>query len=171
MVRTYWNSAEAALAKSLLDDCEVSCVLLHEYANSYYPFAMPIRLMVSEDEARRADLILAGQSEDGAEFETSVDTADAAVDRAELLAAANHNPWELLVLAFYLLVPAICLLATKFPAAGTSSRIRYLIARATVTQLLGLIEAVFAILLIAFYFRVRRSPSAPTDDTDIKSSA
>ena len=52
-IRTYWNPAEAALGKTLLDNYEVACALFHENANLYgrAPMAMPIRLVVREDQA------------------------------------------------------------------------------------------------------------------------
>jgi len=46
-IRAYWSQAEAALAKSVLDNYEIPCALLHENANLYgrAPFAMPVRLV------------------------------------------------------------------------------------------------------------------------------
>jgi hypothetical protein len=45
-VHTYWSPVEAGLAKSLLDDYEIFCVLADEDTNRYAgaPFAVPIRL-------------------------------------------------------------------------------------------------------------------------------
>jgi hypothetical protein len=161
-VRTYWNPSEAALAKSVLDDYEVPCVLLHENASTYYPLAMPARLVVPENQANRANQILRGEYDGEAEVTSEIDTTDTSDEGAGSVAAANRNPWELLVLAFYLLVPALCLLATKFPTSSSSSRIRYLIARANVTQFFSLLAVVFAGLLVTLYFRVRRSSLKPT---------
>src|SRR5712664_2527744 len=156
-VRTYWNPHTAALAKSLLEDYEIPCVLLHENANLFYPFAMPIRLLVGDHQADRAIQILNGNLEKAAEIEMSEADNETSVDSATAREIANRNPWELLVLAFYLFVPAICVLRTKFPTLATGSRARYFIARATVTQFLSWLMVLLAAVLVVFYFRVRNS--------------
>jgi hypothetical protein len=55
-LRTYSNPAEAAMAKSRLDDHKIFCSLADENMNLYGggPLAMPIRLMVDEDQAEEA---------------------------------------------------------------------------------------------------------------------
>ena len=60
-LRTYSNPAEAAMAKSLLDDHKILCSLADEDANLYggRPLAMPIRLLVAEEQAEEASRILA----------------------------------------------------------------------------------------------------------------
>jgi hypothetical protein len=70
-IRVYWNPAEAALEKSLLDNYEVACALFYENANLYgrAPMAMPIRLVVRDDQADWAICILNGNFEAAAEFE------------------------------------------------------------------------------------------------------
>jgi hypothetical protein len=70
-IRVYWNPAEAALEKSVLDNYEVACALFHENANLYgrAPMAMPIRLVVRDDQAEWAVCILNGNFEAAAEFE------------------------------------------------------------------------------------------------------
>jgi hypothetical protein len=59
-LRTYSNPAEAALAKSLLDDHKIFCSLADENVNLYGggPLAMPIRLLVADDQAEEAARIL-----------------------------------------------------------------------------------------------------------------
>src|SRR5437763_16420394 len=57
-LRAYANSVDAGIAKSILDEHGIFCSLADENANVYggAPFAMPVRLLVSEgraDEARR----------------------------------------------------------------------------------------------------------------------
>src|SRR5438128_5218301 len=156
-VRTYWNPRTAALAKSLLDNYEIPCALLHENANLFYPFAMPVRLLVEDDQADQAIQILNGNLERAAEIETSKAANEISVASETAREIANRNPWELLVLAFYLLVPAICVLRTKFPTLAAGSRARYFIARATVTQFLSWVAVLFAAVLVVSYFRVRRS--------------
>ncbi len=71
-VRTFWSSAEAALAKSLLDNYEIESAFLQENSSIYMEggqvFA-PIRLVVDESEAIRADLILNADFEKAGELE------------------------------------------------------------------------------------------------------
>lgn len=59
-IRAYSNSAEAAIAKSLLDSHDIFCRLADENVNLYGggPLAMPIRLLVAEDQAEQAARIL-----------------------------------------------------------------------------------------------------------------
>ncbi|HJW38767.1 MAG TPA: DUF2007 domain-containing protein [Candidatus Udaeobacter sp.] len=59
-LRTYSNPAEAAMAKSLLDSHDIFCRLADENVNLYGggPLAMPIRLLVAEDQAQEAGYIL-----------------------------------------------------------------------------------------------------------------
>src|ERR1041385_187760 len=55
-IRTYSNPAEAAMEKSLLDSHDIFCRLADENVNLYGggPLAMPIRLLVAEDQAQEA---------------------------------------------------------------------------------------------------------------------
>jgi tetratricopeptide (TPR) repeat protein len=59
-LRTYSNPAEAAVAKSVLDDHNIVCSLADENVNLYGggPLAMPIRLLVKEEQADEARRIL-----------------------------------------------------------------------------------------------------------------
>src|SRR5438034_10342508 len=59
-IRTYSNPAEAAMAKSLLDSRDIFCRLADENVNLYGggPLAMPIRLVVAEDQAEEAARVL-----------------------------------------------------------------------------------------------------------------
>jgi tetratricopeptide (TPR) repeat protein len=59
-LRTYSNPAEAAMAKSLLDDQKIVCSLADENSNLYGggPLAMPIRLLVAEEQVEQARHIL-----------------------------------------------------------------------------------------------------------------
>jgi len=160
-VRTYWNLAEAALAKTLLDNYEIPCELLDENASCYntgQQFAVPIRLVVDEDHAPRAISILSDDFENAAEPEADEEPDDTQAETATSVEAMNRNPWELLVLAFYLLLPAICVLRIPVPSVSTrSSTIRYLIALGTVSHFLSWLAIIFAAVLIALYFQVRRS--------------
>jgi tetratricopeptide (TPR) repeat protein len=57
---TYPNSLEAGLAKSLLESHNIVCCLADEGANAYggAPIAMPIRLLVAEDQVDQARELL-----------------------------------------------------------------------------------------------------------------
>src|SRR5947207_3147187 len=59
-LRAFGNAAEAAMAKSVLDDHGISCSLADEAAHLYggAPTAMPVRLLVREDQAKEALRIL-----------------------------------------------------------------------------------------------------------------
>jgi len=59
-LRTYANAAEAAVAKSLLLDRKILCSLADEASHLYggAPFAMPVRLLVAENQVEEARRIL-----------------------------------------------------------------------------------------------------------------
>lgn len=158
-VRTYWNQADAALAKSLLDNYEIFCALIHENANLYgqAPIAMPVRLVVDENQAEQAVWILRGEPERAAEAKTSV-AENWPTDEESSSNLASRNPWELLVISFYFLVPGLCVVQTKYPAVvGTRIRLPYAIAAVSVLHLLGWIGILFALSLIVLYTRVWRA--------------
>jgi tetratricopeptide (TPR) repeat protein len=59
-LRSYSNALDAAIAKSRLDDHQIVCNLADENAHLYGggPLAMPVRLLVEEEQAERAAHIL-----------------------------------------------------------------------------------------------------------------
>jgi hypothetical protein len=59
-LRAFGDAAEAAIAKSVLDDHGISCSLADEDSHLYggAPQAMPVRLLVREDQAEEALRIL-----------------------------------------------------------------------------------------------------------------
>ena len=159
-VRTYASPVDAGLAKSLLDDHEIFCALADEDTNLYSgaPFAVPIRLLVDDDQTEQAMRVLNGDLEEAAEIEASAHLAPWPADSEATGEAPNNNPWELLLIAFYFLVPGICVLRTKYPAAVVSRwLLRREIAAVTIFHFLGWLAIGFAAFLIALYFRVRRS--------------
>ena len=154
-VRTYWNLAQAGLAKTLLDNYEIPCALLDENASSYntgQQFAVPIRLVVDENEVERAISILNNDFDKAAEIETAEESEE--VERPP--SQDSRNPWELLVVAFYLLLPSICLILTKFPLDVGGRWARYMIARVTIAKFLSWIGVLSAAALVFLYFRLRR---------------
>jgi hypothetical protein len=106
-IRTYWNPAEAALGKTLLDNYEVACALFHENANLYgrAPMAMPIRLVVREDQADWAMCILNGNFEAAAALEQIPTEMPAERDESSLPGLREGRPWELPIIAFYFFLP------------------------------------------------------------------
>jgi hypothetical protein len=158
-VRTYWSPAAAGLAKSVLDNYEIPCALLDENANLSArgaQFAVPVRLVVDEAYAARAIHILNGDLEKAAETEVEEETPGASIESGP--ETANRNPWELLVLAFYLLVPAIFILRTKYSdVIAKNSWTRYVVARARIGHFLSWLAILVAIVLVVAYFQVRRS--------------
>src|SRR5436305_5976489 len=105
-VRTFWSLAEAALAKSILDNYEISSAVLDEDASQYNggaQFAVPIRLVVDEAEANRAGLILDGDFEKAGELELAEGVPESESGGSPRSEVADRNPWELLMIAFYFL--------------------------------------------------------------------
>ncbi|HWY50762.1 MAG TPA: DUF2007 domain-containing protein [Chthoniobacterales bacterium] len=160
-VRTYWSPAQAALAKSVLDNYEIPAALLDENASLYNrggQFAVPIRLVVAEADAERAIHILSGEFGKADEIELSEESTSMSGGEPKSSENANRNPWELLVLAFYLFVPAVAMLSMKYPAVpGPELRSQYWIAKATILHFLSWLAVILAAALIGFYFRVRRA--------------
>jgi hypothetical protein len=82
-LRTYSNSLEASLAKARLEEHEIPCTLADENVNLYGggPLAMPVRLLVAEEKAEQAKLVLASS---GPELPEDV----------EMPAAITCHPWN-----------------------------------------------------------------------------
>jgi hypothetical protein len=157
-VRTDWNRNNAILIKSFLENYEVQCVLVHEYANLLYPFAMPIRLLVADDQVDRAIAILTGDFDRAAEIETAEAAGETVTGSISPKQLDDRNPWELLVVAFYILLPAACVLQTKYPVfVKFTWRIRREIAAVTVFHFIGWLEAIVAAILVVTYVRLWRS--------------
>jgi hypothetical protein len=96
--------------KTLLDNYEVPCALLYENANLYgrAPLAMPIRLVVRDDQADWAMCILNGDFEAAAKLEQIPAEMSPEGSESSLPGLPEARPWELLVIAFYFFLPAIC---------------------------------------------------------------
>jgi len=174
-VRTYLNVFQAQLAKSLLDDYEIFCVLWDENAHIIRaPFAIPVRLAVADAHAEAATLILHDNVEGLAQYlEHFSDRELIGSDTVELIEwpAENANPWELLVAAYYFFVPGVIFLQIRYPSLPKStSFISYLIARVTVAHFLGWIAIIFAASLIAAYFHTWRREPEVTQVSDVNPS-
>jgi hypothetical protein len=115
-LRAYLNPTQALLDKALLDSNEIFCAIADQNANLYGggPFAMPVRLMVAEEQAEEADRILKNSdqvSPGGQPSSLSIKPLD--VRREE---RTNNNPWEILAIASLFFLPGICLLLQTHPA-------------------------------------------------------
>ena len=154
-LRTYWNPAQAALAKSLLDNYEIVSVLIHEGASLYgrAPIAMPIRLTVVEDQAEEANRILQGDFEGAATLEENTwQPSDELREKAHV-----DRPWELLIIAFYFFVPGLCVLLIKYPARFAKTNTgRYLLAKLAIFHMFGWLAIAFALCLVALFCYAQR---------------
>jgi hypothetical protein len=158
-VRSYRNLIQAALAKSLLDNYGIFCALAHENAHLYGggPWAMPIQLMVDENQAESAQRILNGDIEGAAEMEAAASGAGPEPETETRPEMVANNPWELLVVAAFLLLPGVTVLTIKYQAVMTSSqRARTGIAAVSVMHFLGWLAVAFAGCLIVAYVYLRR---------------
>jgi hypothetical protein len=106
-LRTYSNPVEAAIAKSRLDDHKIFCTLADENVNLYGggPIAMPIRLLVAEDQAEEAARILEAKgpelSEDfdpGPDIQIASEKKDISQQILSELRGLHHtNQWIILL--------------------------------------------------------------------------
>jgi hypothetical protein len=117
-LRTYSNPAEAAIAKSLLDDHKIFCSLADENVNLYGggPLAMPIRLLVAEDQAEEAARILKTKGpklpEDFDPGTTNERPSEKGNINQEILAEVrrlHHTSLWMLLLAVSVLVIVVCI--------------------------------------------------------------
>jgi Putative prokaryotic signal transducing protein len=162
-LRAFATPAEAALAKSLLDDHEIICSLADE--NSYLyggaPLAMPVRLMVAEDQLEEAARILKDPPDGGcADFSAEAKSAADTVEPREYEQAQGpNNPWELLVIALLVVIPGIALLLQKGNLVIVASMRRrgITVMPPSDAHLLGMLVIGAAFFLVFLFFYVRRA--------------
>ena len=126
-LRTYSNPAEAAMAKSLLDDHQIVCSLADENSNLYAgtgQFAIPIRLLVAEEQVEQARHILDDARQPlPDDFDPGEGTPDTAVTQirklvSELGKVRQTNRWIAFgVIAVFLLT---VYLISELPRRSTS---------------------------------------------------
>jgi hypothetical protein len=116
-LRTYLNPTQALLDKTLLDSNEIFCALADQNANLYGggPFAMPVRLLVAEEQAEEADRILKNSDRLWPEEQAATFPAEPAREEKPE-GGADNNPWEILAIASLFFFPGICLLLQTQPA-------------------------------------------------------
>jgi putative signal transducing protein len=162
-LRAFSTAAEAALAKSLLDDHNIVCSLADE--NSYLyggaPFAMPVRLMVAEDELEEAARILKDPPDGGSAALSAkeISVSDAAEPREYEQAQSTNNPWEFLVIALLVLIPGILLLLQKGNLVIVASMRRrgITLVPPSNAHFLGILVIGAALFLVFLFFYVRRA--------------
>jgi len=127
-LRTYSNPAEAAIAKSVLDDHKILCSLADENVNLYGggPLAMPIRLLVAEDQAEEAARILKTKGPElpedfdpGTANETPSQKGDINQQILSELRGLHHTNQWIVLIAVGILVIAIYLVS-EFPRRVTT---------------------------------------------------
>ena len=162
-LRAFSTPAQAALAKSLLDDHGIVSSLADEnsylYGGAY--LAMPVRLIVAEEQFEEAARIL-NDPPDGLHVEPAVEKEIAQARtllRDEDDPSAN-NPWQLLALAGLVAIPGVMLLAQKYDlvleAYRWPTRRGTTIILPTAAHILGLVIIAIACWLVFLYFYVRR---------------
>jgi hypothetical protein len=164
-LRAFSTAAEAALAKSLLDDHDIVCSLADENSWLYggAPLAMPVRLLVAEDHAAEADRILThppdglnpGPGAKDIEVAIPISSAD---DKA---AERKNSPWEFLLIALLVLVPGTLLLAQKQDLILFASARRlvwgdFTVISPTNAHWIGAAVIGLALFLVFLFFYVRR---------------
>src|SRR5438105_15563535 len=100
-LRTYLNPTQALLDKTLLDSSDIFCALADQNANLYGggPFAMPVRLLVAEEQAEEADRLLKNNDQLSPEEQASTFPTEPAEEEMSE-EGANNNPWEILTIAW-----------------------------------------------------------------------
>lgn len=166
-LRAFSNQAEAALAKSVLDEHNITCTLADENVNLWTPaqFVMPVRILVAEEQAEEAARILdeGGRNLPDAE---RIPGREATDERK-----ARDNPWELLAIAFMVALPSGALLLQKHdlisqvprrvtwmsgPVYGRITRANIWVISSASAHLIGFLLLVAALLLVVLYVYLRR---------------
>lgn len=169
-LRAFSTQAEAALAKSVLDDHRIVSALADENVYLYggAPLAMPVWLLVAEEHVDEANRILETGGQDRPDVKPSGGR------ECVVLPPARQNPWELLALALLLALPAIVLLLQKDGVVLVASYRP--ISRRVITfippgnvQVIGAFVLAAALFLVGVYLYLRRA-AATLDDETVPSS-
>lgn len=161
-LRAFSNPAEAALAKSLLDDHGIVSSLADEnsylYGGAY--LAMPVRLVVAEEQLEEAARILSDPP-DGLHVAPAVQKqiAQASSELSNEQDETDNNPWQLLVIALLVAIPGVVLLAQSQDLLLLVVRGRRYSTAAIppiTTHVVGLMFLAVSGLLVFLYFYVRR---------------
>jgi hypothetical protein len=191
-LKRYLNLSHAGLAKTFLDDHNISCALLdqnaHLYAFAY--LAIPVRLVVSDAQLERAARVLSHSERllaldqegsslvpfDEQEIADLDEETDAETEQEESGGESErNNPWEILAIGYLFLVPGLGFLLEWRPLilqVGKVYRNRshaFLIFSSLELHAVGTLLITAALLLALFYFYVRRvialNDSSPVNRT------
>jgi len=152
---TRFNPTQALLDKALLDSNEIFCAIADQNANLYGggPFAMPVRLMVAEEQAEEADRILKNSDQlSPAEQAYSFPIEPLEAERRE--ERTNNNPWEILAIAWLFFFPGICLHLQTRPAWFRRGRMMLSV---SVLHGAGWLAIAVGLSFTLLYFYIRRS--------------
>lgn len=162
-LRAFSSPAQAALAKSLLDDHRIVSSLADEnsylYGGAY--LAMPVRLLVAEEQLEEAARILSDPP-DGLRVDPAIEKeiARAASRSRHEEEPIENNPWQLLALAGLIAIPGVMLLAQTQNLLLTEyrrPRWRWAgIITPTGAHILGFLVILVSCFLVFLYFYVRR---------------
>lgn len=157
-LRTYLNPTQAVLDKALLDSSEIFCAIADQNANLYGggPFAMPVRLLVAEEQAEEADRVLRNSDQLSPQEQVSTfhspPTELGKEEREE--ERANDNPWEMLAMASLFFLPGVSLLLQSRPA---WMRRGVTMVPVSVLHGAGWLAITVGLSLIVLYFYARQS--------------
>jgi tetratricopeptide (TPR) repeat protein len=150
-IRAYSNPAEAAMAKSLLDSHDIFCRLADENVNLYGggPLAMPIRLLVAEDQAEEAARVLdtkgpelPGDFDPGMPVEVQIRKEDVTEKILSELRGLHHGNQWLVVIGVTVLAILLYLAFGTPREVDPWSRVQQAIQRHDYSQALKLAEQV-----------------------------
>lgn len=176
-LRAFASQIEAALAKSVLEEHNIRCVLADEGAHlmSGAQFAVPVRLLVPAEQAEQAARIL----EDGGK-----ELPDAEVDAvltSEPFGSRRDNPWELLAIALLVAIPGVILLFQGSELVSLAPRGMTLMHQAIyrgirrsdilvmspgTAHVIGLLALAIAMSLVVLYFYLLRSASRQEQESE-----
>ncbi|MEY2486784.1 MAG: putative prokaryotic signal transducing protein [Verrucomicrobiota bacterium] len=173
MLRTYFNLSEAGLVKSFLDDHEIFCLLFDENAHVVRaPFAIPVRLVVSDSQSEQAAKILdaarfipkGGNIMTVPQYLEAVGQLDheAVPEQRAVEEARGNNPWEILAIAYLFLVPGLGFFLEKSPLVLIATRAHWgrglrIALSIFEVHLVGALLITAALLITLCYFHVRRA--------------
>jgi putative signal transducing protein len=178
-LKRYLNLSQAGLAKTFLEDHNISCALLdqnaHLYAFAY--LAIPVRLVVSDAQLERAARVLShsqrllvldqeGSSPVPFDEREIADLDEKTIAETEQEesggTSASNNPWEILAIGYLFLVPGLGFLLEWRPLILQVNKVyrnrsnAFLIFSSVELHAVGSLLITAALLLVLFYFYVRR---------------
>ena len=154
-LRTYLNPTQALLDKTLLDSNEIFCYIADQNANLYGggPFAMPVRLLVAEEQAEEAERIPKNSDQVSPQEQLSTFPVEPAREERQE-ERGNKNPWEILAIASLFFLPGVYLLLQTRPA--WMQRVRTILP-VSLLHSIGWLAIAVGLSFTVLYFYTRRS--------------